>query len=525
MHRESSLAEKDFSWSRTTILSVVALVLFLGGYIATILIWENFAWVDNGQFTGITLRGINFPVQIWPQGGRFAPMSLQEFNVIRHFSASVSGYHAFPIVELLIFSSVMVLLNNGLSIAARVALTAVALSTTGVVMCFTELIYPERNVLVLLACMAFCVNRFEQTGVSRWAVGALVCAQLMLYFKEPVFLLLLSYTATRIILRGKPAGEHEWTVSNVTRSDNRLDLCIAAVSLVFVACYAIAILPDTGAAYLAGRRLPIPVWSGRILKTDLLVWVFAAVTVSRGIWIFRGKAVPQLLWDGLACGGVSYFCAYLFLVRITNRYYLAPSDFIAVFYLGRLLLLKWKDMQWGVRLAVASVAIVVIGQSAFQSARQVLERKYYIQRTAVTADAIKAAYDRDPKRVRNFYFPFATGYRLVDFGSYLSYRGIPVEMAGETKTDVGRVRMFGPKIASDGRCFSFGEFVCHPGLPSEKWDMEIVLPQEWVLPAERSRYEDAEAHWKSYTEPRMPALLMRILRVARRLPFWAGPNA
>ena len=494
-------------------------MLFLGGCTATILAWEDFAWVDNGQFTAATLRGMDYPVQIWKQDGRFAPLSLQEFNVIRHLTKSVVGYHAFPIFELLIFAAAMVLLDDRLSIAARVALTAVALSTTGVVMCFTELIYPERNVLVLLALMALCVNRYEQTGLTRWAVGAVACAHVMLYFKEPVFLLLLSYAAARIVLRGRAAFRDVSNLAWITRAENRLDLCIAAVSVVFVACYALAMLPHTDAAYLAGRRLPLAVWSGRILQTDLLVWVFAAVAVTRGIWIFRGKAAPDLLWDGLACGGVVYFCAYLFVVRITNRYYLAPSDFIAVLYLGRLLFLGWQEMRWCVRLAAATVAVVVTGQSVLESARQVLERKYYIQRMAVTADAIKALCDRDPKAVRKLYFPVATGYRLVDFASYLSYRGVPVEIAGVTQPYVAGVRIFGSRISSDRKCFSFGDFVCHPGLASGDWDMEIVLPQEWVLPEEMSHYEEVEAKWEAYADPRIPRLLMRILRVARRLPF------
>ena len=45
------------------------------------------------------------------------------------------------------------------------------------------------------------VRRFEQTKSIAWAVAAVVCAQIMLYYKETAFLLLFGFAAGRLILR------------------------------------------------------------------------------------------------------------------------------------------------------------------------------------------------------------------------------------------------------------------------------------------------------------------------------------
>jgi hypothetical protein len=79
------------------------LALFLASYIALILAWEDFAYHDNELFTLGTLQGHNIPLPIWPTQGRFFPFGLQEFNLIRHFTSSITGYHVFRIIEFLVF--------------------------------------------------------------------------------------------------------------------------------------------------------------------------------------------------------------------------------------------------------------------------------------------------------------------------------------------------------------------------------------------------------------------------------------
>ena len=76
------------------------------------LVWEDFAYYDGSQLTLLTLKRHNFPPQMDPGTGRFWPLGLQEFNLIRHFTGTITGYHVLPIVQLLIFSWVLLILDD-----------------------------------------------------------------------------------------------------------------------------------------------------------------------------------------------------------------------------------------------------------------------------------------------------------------------------------------------------------------------------------------------------------------------------
>jgi hypothetical protein len=78
-----------------------------------------------------------------------------------------------------------------------VGLVIVTLLTPSILISFNGLMFLERDVLFFLACFVLSVKRFEQTKSIAWAVAAVVCAQIMLYRKETVFLLLLCFAGLR----------------------------------------------------------------------------------------------------------------------------------------------------------------------------------------------------------------------------------------------------------------------------------------------------------------------------------------
>lgn len=498
-----------FDWSPGTVVPLTLLALFLCAYIAMILVGEDFAWYDDSVLTAFSLRGINFPVPVWPQGGRFFPLGEQEYNLIGHFTRTVAGYYALTIVEVLTLAAVLLILDDQLSIAARAVITSLALITPSAVVIFMGLTYPERNLLFLLVCLALFVKLFERTRSAPWAVGAVVCSQLMLYLKEPVFLLLLSFAGARLILRSwNPNGG--WNFRRLWDRESRLDLCLAAVSLAFLGFYAIMMFPHTSAEYLVSVRVSQVQAVRYYAKVDALAWVFTAVFAARMYRIFRGRGAPQLLWDGLACGGVAYFCAYLG-IRMASSYYLAPVDLIAVLYLGHFLCSSWGEMRLGVRAAAAALAVIIVYQNVELSAFRVLERKFFIRQKAVIARLVLDRYQRHPELVRKLYFPFTEPYMLAEFAAYMSYLGLPVEEDGDGFRGGAHVAIVGAKIAGDGRCIPERSFVCHTGA-SDAGSLVVVLPDDPVLPAETELRRESEEKLRSY-DPRVqpPHLLIRAL--------------
>src|SRR6516165_11718707 len=114
------------------IAALALLAAFLASYIALTLAWEDFAYYDDSFFTLGPLKGHDIGRPIWREEGRFFPLGHQEFNLIRHFTNTITGYHVLPIVQLLIFACILLVLDNELSIATRATLAVFALLTPSI---------------------------------------------------------------------------------------------------------------------------------------------------------------------------------------------------------------------------------------------------------------------------------------------------------------------------------------------------------------------------------------------------------
>src|SRR5215471_12176831 len=139
------------------VVALTLLAVFLASYIAITLAWEDFAYYDNSLFHLYALKGHDLSPPISRGIGRFYPLLLQEFNLIRHFTDTATGYHVLPIAQLLIFACILLILDAELSITARAALAILALLTPSIFISFSSLEVPERNVLFFFACLVLCL--------------------------------------------------------------------------------------------------------------------------------------------------------------------------------------------------------------------------------------------------------------------------------------------------------------------------------------------------------------------------------
>jgi hypothetical protein len=496
-------------WPRSAVPALVFLSLFLLCYIAVTLVWEDFAYYDESAFTLFTLAGRNFGPPIWRELGRFFPLGHQEFNLIRYFTSTVVGYHLFPIAQLLVLSCVLLALDDELSMTARAAFTAVVLTSTGVVYVFTGLFYPERNVVFWLACLIFCMKRFDRNLAVSWAVAATVCAQIMIYYKEPAFLLLVTFAASRLVFRSRTSQPKGGLRSLLRHKASSLDLCLCFVGGLFFLYYLAAMFPHLNKQYAEQLAMSLQETILFYLKLDLLAWLFAVVVLRRIYLILRRRVQPSQLWDALALGGLTYFVAYLYL-RLPAVYYLAPVDLIAVLYLGRLTLRAWEPMRLRTKAAALVLVVVVLVQYFSFSALRLFERKNVIHAKAELASVVKTQYRSDTLNPRRLFFPFATPFVIMEFGSYLHYRGVPVEGAPDESAGVRKVQMVSKVIANDGPCMDYRSLICHAGSQPDPGDLVIVLPDDNAPSARTTPYLDGGSLLFSY-EPYPP------------IPHWLFP--
>ena len=492
--------------------AMALLAVFLGAYVTMTLVWEDFAYYDNSIFTLDILEGRGYPTPIWQGQGRFFPLGYQEFNLLRHFTDTITGYHVLPIAQLLIFSWILLILDDELSIAARVALTVLALMTPSILISFSGLIFPERNVLFFLACLVVSVRRFEQTKSIAWAVAAVVCAQIILYYKEPAFLLLLGFAAVRLMLRLRNAQNARWDHARLWDAESSLDLCFVSLAVTFLLYYFSVMGIHQKLQYAGDRRQP----PGEILlaymRLDFLAWLFLSVVLGRIYLILRHRAAVSAFWDGLAFGGVLYVLAY-YCLGIFNAWYLAPADFIAVLYVGRFAVLSWKKMRPWNKVVASMLVFTVLIQDISLSALAVFERKNVIQAKVEIARVIQTQYWNDGGTALRLFFPFATPYVIMEFASYLSYRGVPVEGAEAEPTELNNVALATSGVARDGPCVGWRSLRCHTVKGPDRGDLVIVLPDDEASLAEASAYRaQGELLFSYQRRPRIPQWLRSLVR-------------
>ena len=128
----------------------------------------------------------------------------------------------------------LILGDEPISFGARASLLIFVALSPAILISFSGLIFPERNLLLFLACFVVSVKRFEWTLATTWAIAAVVCAQIILYLKEPAFVLLFVFAASRLSLRcGMVAG---WRFDQLWVRESRLDLGLICLSVLFLVC-------------------------------------------------------------------------------------------------------------------------------------------------------------------------------------------------------------------------------------------------------------------------------------------------
>ena len=404
--------------------------------------------------------------------------------MVRYFTHTPIGYHILPIIQLLIFLGIIVSLDVDLNIAARSILAIVVLLTPSILASFTGLIFLERDVLFFLTCLILLVKRFEQRQTIILAVAAVVCAQILLYYKETAFILLLGFAAGRLILRCRNEPGPGWDRNRLWDKESRLDLCFAALAVLFLIFYAAMM----GYYLLEGGHIvpyrhagsPRAATVIAYAKVDLLAWLFVVVAASRIYLILRYQAAPSLLWDGLAVGGVAYFFSYLFL-GIFGAWYLAPVDFIAVLYVGRFAILSWPSMYTWSKTLVLLVISTILLQNVLYSGLWMFDRKNVIHAKSEIASVVVKRYRSGVGDTLRLYFPFANQYIITQFASYLNYRGVAVEGTKGKAAEQNSIILATPRIAKDGTCHFMGPFMCHAANWPATGDLVIVFPDDGAV--------------------------------------------
>jgi hypothetical protein len=156
------------------------------------------------------------------------------------------------------------------------------------------------------------------------------------------------------------------------------------------------------------------------------------------------------------------------------------------------------------------LVFTVLIQDVSLSALAVFERKNVIQAKVEVARVIQ--YWNDGGNALRLFFPFATPYVIMEFASYLSYRGVPVEGAEAAPIELNNVALATSGVAKDGPCVGWRSLRCHTVKGPDRGDLVIVLPDDEASLAEASAYRaQGELLFSYEPRPRMPQWLRSLV--------------
>jgi hypothetical protein len=456
-------------------IAAIGFALFATLYVVVIFYKEDFAYYDNDQLTDFSLRGRSFSPPIWPATGRFFPLGFQEFNLLALFTKSPAGFHSFAVAQLTILVLALFALLREVRFSYRVLIVATAMLAPSVAIAFTDLIYPERNVLFWLAIIMVCLYAYSKTKGSTYFVSCLIATHFVLYYKETAVVLVAGYAIGKLWLEGYLGWRAGRSWRQVAR-ENFLPLGMLCLAGIYTMLFVVTMFPHARLSYLATQRQGLGSVLLTYAQTDWLPPILLLIFCAR-VWGFiHSKIELDPTWDPLALGALGYFFAVIIL-GLVSGYYMAPVDLIALIYAARVALAGIaKPTKLRIALVASMMTCLLLHNVAYSGFR-IIERKNLIVLKSQFADFLRG-YQPSGKEIELF-FPYADGDHLMGLSSYLRYRGLPlVERGGTRNGDGPPVVVESPEEFPRNLCIDYRDYTCVHAESPRQGALIVILPDD-----------------------------------------------
>lgn len=260
--------------------------------------------------------------------GRFGPLGGQEYNLVAFFTNSPLGYFGFNAVEMLLCVILLTwILRQYSSRPALVYLAGILLLLTpGFTLAYFKLLYVEKNVLFLLSAFVAAYLVFQQRQQTVYLIVSLLCANLAIYYKEPVFTAIAVFAAGHLMLA--------WKTSS-TKS-RLLDGLLVTSALIYIGIYLVTVWPHHGAASYApaaaDNNLMVVtrnIANYGLFSDPLPIFLLLPMLLWRLFRVISGKDQAHAVLDPMLAAGTAYVAVF-FVLNMYSPYYLLPAYLFAL---------------------------------------------------------------------------------------------------------------------------------------------------------------------------------------------------
>ncbi len=354
----SSEVEANIPSKKINLTYFIAFAIILALYVTLIPMWEDFTYQDNDIFFRTLFNGAQwYRAPVWLGAGRLFPLAHQEWALIAKVSASNFAYHFFAVIEVIFFCFLMVKLFGG-KISLFVSL--LLLASPPFVQSFYGLIYPERNMIILLSLIILAIRSHSRTGTlsSLILLSAATCA--FLFYKETSFLIIYGLAASSLLYYFITREKQVVTIT--------VTLFVSAS--LWLATYVFFIMPEIQDAYGKGLANVTHV----LICMSMSPVTYMSI-VSMGIFAFNLKMKSIFSLMPVIAIGYSFT---MYMLSFDMPYYHAPSLLMAVISL----FLATREIVW--------VAVIILSFSTLATANNSIEIiKTRKEMVSAKADAAK----------------------------------------------------------------------------------------------------------------------------------------
>jgi hypothetical protein len=310
---------KTMFWTLWTV--VVAVCAFF--------IVHNAQWGIGDDHIVIRHTGFGKPFlpsdTVSPSEGRFYPLAYLVYNILLFFGGdhiSPTAHYALQAAFFIVFAVSVTILLLKLLEGQRdiwkytIAFSVFAVFVGRVYVWYTECFSVAWCIFsVLTMCMLFTFLFYEK---QKWIYGilALLFANYLCYCGESNFVLLLSFGGCSLLFQRKTSGSKEKVFNG----------CMVGSALLFLALYAILILPNIESAYdgAHGEDVGIIGNAVRMLLAQKLLLLALVLLVIRMFDILRNKK-DYTVYDNLLLTAAVCCCANFVLKLNWTLYYILPA--------------------------------------------------------------------------------------------------------------------------------------------------------------------------------------------------------
>lgn len=316
----------EFKVAKTKVIEV-CFYIFLFLYAFIIIVGANFSVIDDHMLLSTLLSGEKWRLFVFPELGRFFPLNGYEYNILSSISVSPLFFYSYNAVQFLIFCLLMykLLLNlfgsEGKLISMLVILALVL--TPGFATAWFRLLVGDRNAIFFLTIFIFTFLKFQKHQKVVYAVLGFISANIALYYKEPVFLLIGGLGLFHLV--------YGWRNLNVKQKIFDVSLLLSA--LVFVLLYLFVVyFKRSGVLYGETNISPLIAFTKNVfnyaLNDPFVIFLLFPLFFYR-IYLLVKKRELHYVFDSLLFVSVIYSLVF-FMLNMFAYYYLLPVYAFAV---------------------------------------------------------------------------------------------------------------------------------------------------------------------------------------------------